>query len=124
LGKWNRFSRANYRIVDLGRSVVFFLPVKKLRMKVAGVCVEKSLHCFLEQNFPGYSVSAEPSFGFWKDELDRHVPDKCKHYEVSFHGKKLMHLLMSELARIASLTGEKCIYLNEGGHTCLVYPKE
>lgn len=121
--KWQGLAGPGSRIVDLGRPAVFLIPVKKLEKKINGVTVRQALHRFLIQHFGAYTASTLPSFGFWKSLSRATVNDACTHYEVSFLGKERLPALTAELARIAALIGEECIYLKAGQYTGLVYPR-
>jgi hypothetical protein len=50
------------------------------------------------------------------------VLDESRQYAVSFKGKDRIPLLLEELAHIATLAGEECIYFEAGQYACLVYP--
>jgi hypothetical protein len=121
--KWKEFmGDARYRLQDLGRPACFLIPVKKLQRKLQGETVEKRLHRFLVTHFEAYTSALIPSFGIWKDVGQEMVLDKCRQYKVSFEGKDRIPLLMAELAEIATLVGEDCIYFEAGQYACLINP--
>lgn len=122
--KWAEFaSSPSYRLVDLGRPAVFLIPVRKLKMDALPQpdTVEEELRKFLLANFGAYTVTYVPSFGCWRDG-ERIIYDECVQYEVSFAGKEHIPLLLGKLARVALITGEKCIYVKSGQYSALVYP--
>ena len=120
--KWREFDGPHYRLRDLGRPAIFLIPLKKLRQKHDGVLIEDRLHRFLIANFGAFTTSSIPSFGVWKEPDQKAVVDESRQYKVSFAGKKHIPLLIEELAQIAALTEEDCIYLETGQYACLVYP--
>jgi hypothetical protein len=121
---WRQFAGGGYRLEDLGRPAIFFLPVRKLKKKIKGMSIEKKLHRFLISNFGAYTSSIIPSFGFWRSMGRAVILDECRQYEVSFLGKNCVPVLIRELARIAALVREECIYLKAGQYSCLVYPRK
>lgn len=122
LGKWKRFAKKDYRLVDLGRPAIFLLPARKLQKKLGKSTVEKHLRHFLMKNFSAFTTSLIPAAGFWKADGSRIFYDKCQQYEVSFVGKERIPKLLKELARIAAVIDEECIYFKAGQYSCLVYP--
>lgn len=122
MGKWEEFEKGtHYRIVDLGRPAIFFIPAKKLGKKIGKKTIRKESHEFLVRNFSAYTTSKVPSIGFYRGTGKKFVSDACVIYEVSFLGKHQIPLLLEKLAWIAETTGEECIYLKTGQYTCLVY---
>ena len=107
----------------MGRPAVFLIPLKKLQQEHDGASIEDRLHRFLITNFGAYTTSSIPSYGVWKDLDQKVVLDESREYKVSFRGKKYIPLLIDELAYIAVLTGEECIYLEAGQYASLVYPR-
>lgn len=121
MNKWEGFQDKSFKIANLGRPAVFFIPVKKLKGK-QGTRIRQDLHLFLITKFGAYSASLVPSFGFWKDMSKAVVTDKCIVFEVSFDGKEKIPVLVKKLAELALEIKEDCIYLKAGQYSCLVYP--
>lgn|GEM_PF-1790288 len=123
-GKWDEFKKGkNYDLIDLGRPAVFFLPAKKLSMKIGRLTVEEHLKRFLVCAFGAFTNTRISSFGFWKDQSQKIVYDECCIYEVSFVGKDKIPALLEEIARIAHVIGEECIYFKAGQYSSLIYPR-
>lgn len=121
--KWAGLRGEGFRLENLGRPAVFLLPSHKLRMDNGnGSTVGDVLHAFLTQHFGAYTCTTVPYFGFWHGKSGANY-DECRLYEVSFVGPERIPLLLAELARIAKLIGEECIYFKAGQYACLVYPK-
>jgi hypothetical protein len=121
--KWSGFmDDPRFRIQDLGRPAFFLIPLKKLKRKVQGETINRRLHRFLVTHFEAYTTALVPSHGIWKDVGKKMVLDKCRQYKVSFEGKDRIPLLMAELAEIATLVGEDCIYFEAGQYACLINP--
>lgn len=121
MNKWAEFQNESFKIVNLGRPAVFFIPVKKLKGR-QGIRIRQDLHLFLITRFGAYSASLVPSFGFWKDASKAMVTDECTVFEVSFDGKEKIPILVKKLAELALEIRENCIYLKAGQYSCLVYP--
>jgi len=121
--KWRRFKSPKYRLQDLGRPAVFLIPMKKLRQEHNGMLIEKRLHNFLITNFGAFTTSSTPDFGVWKDFDQNAVVDDSRRYTVAFKGKEYLSPLIEELAQIAILTKEDCVYLEAGQYSTLVYPE-
>ena len=122
--KWQQFKgKGTYRLQDLGRPAMFLIPVKKLKRKIGKVSVEERLHKFLVAHFTAYTSSSIPSFGVWKGSDEKMVRDESRQYKVSFEGKDRLPVLIEELARIATLVEEECIYFEAGQYACLIYPE-
>lgn len=123
MGKWKEFKkRLSYRIIDLGRPAVFFIPAQQLSKKVRGKTLRAELHEFLVKHFSAYTTSRAPSVGFYRAVSKQFVTDACVVYEVSFLGKQQIPVLLEKLAWVAVVSGEECIYFKAGQYTCLVYP--
>jgi hypothetical protein len=88
-----------------------------------GETIQRQLHRFLITNFGGFTTALIPSFGIWKDANQEAVEDECRQYRVSFDGKERIPLLAAELARIAALIDEDCIYLEAGQYAATVSPR-
>lgn len=121
--KWSEFESPNYHLQDLGRPAVFLIPVKKFELEIDGVPLKEHLHGFLSEHFTAYTASLIPSLGVWKGPGDVPVFDESWEYKVSFEGKDRIPFLMGELARIAALIGEECIYFEAGQYACLIHPR-
>ena len=121
MNKWREFQSESFKIVNLGRPAVFFIPVRKLK-GARGNKIRQDLHLFLITRFGAYSASLVPSFGFWRDASKAMVTDECTVFEVSFDGKEKIPILVKKLAELALETKEDCIYLKAGQYSCLVYP--
>ncbi len=121
--KWSGFGSDRYRLQNLGRPAVFLVPLKKLAFKIGDETVEDQLHRFLIKQFGAFTTSAIPGYGVYTDPEQKVVLDESREYKVSFNGKERIPLLIDELARIAALVGEDCIYLEAGQYACLVYPR-
>ena len=121
--KWEGLQGPGYRIINLGRPAVFLIPSHKLRQEVNGGLIETRFHRFLIEQFGSYTMTILPYFGYWRGE-DRVHLDECRQYEVSFEGKEKIPVLAAELAKIALLIGEECIYFKAGQYTSLIYPEQ
>ncbi len=121
MNKWQEFQGKSFKIINLGRPAVFFIPVKKLKGG-RGIKIRQDLHLFLITRFGAYSASMVPSFGFWKNALEAMTTDECVVFEVSFDGKEKIPILIKKLAELALEIKEDCIYLKAGQYSCLVYP--
>lgn len=118
---WQKFAGEGYRVQNLGRPAIFFIPSKKLGIKDGKKTVEDRLNGFLQKEFGAFTISTAPYFGAWNNgkSISR---DECRLYEVSFVGKKRIELLFNFLAKFARKIDEECIYFKAGEDTCLVYP--
>jgi hypothetical protein len=118
---WESFAGEEYRIQNLGRPAIFFIPSKKLGIKDGKKTVEDRLNAFLQKRFGAFTISTAPYFGAWHngEKISR---DECRLYEVSFVGTKRIKLLFKVLARLARKIEEECIYFKAGEDTCLIYP--
>ena len=123
MNKWVEFRDKSFKIVNLGRPAVFFIPLKKLKGG-RGIRIRQDLHLFLITQFGAYSASLVPSFGFWRDASKATITDKCIVFEVSFDGKEKIPVLVKKLAELALGIKEDCIYLKTGQYSCLVYPNK
>jgi hypothetical protein len=122
--KWRDFMNdPRYHLDDLGRPAFFLIPTKKLEWVAGGETIQRQLHRFLITNFGGFTTALIPSFGIWKDANQEAVEDECRQYRVSFDGKERIPLLAAELARIAALIDEDCIYLEAGQYAATVSPR-
>ena len=121
--KWQEFESSHYRLQDLGRTAVFLIPLKKLRQEIDGTTVEEHLHQFLTKNFGAYGFLSVPSSGVWIGPDQVIMFDESRRYEVAFVGKSRLPFILDELARLAVLIGEKCIYFAAGQYVCLVWPR-
>ena len=119
--RWQDFAGLGYRLQDLGRPAVFFIPTKKLGTMRRGKSVEDRLHAFLQKKYGAFTTSSAPYFGAWHDG-QKIAHDECRLYEVSFVGPKRIKTLIKELAKIARIIKEDCIYFKAGEDTCLIYP--
>ena len=120
--KWSKIPSGRYRIVDLGRPAVFFIPVKKLYLGLPGRTIQEELHDFLVNRYGGYTATTLPSFGVWRGLGDAIINDECCVYEVSILGKNKVKPLLEKLAELAQKMGEECIYVKAGQYSGLVYP--
>ena len=121
--KWRDFmDDPRYHLDDLGRPAFFLIPTKKLEWVVEGETVQQQLHRFLIAHFGAFTTALVPSFGIWKNAEQEAVVDECRQYRVSFDGKERIPLLAAELARIAALIEEDCIYLEAGQYAATVSP--
>ena len=122
MDKWAEFNNGSFKLLNLGRPAVFFVPTKKFKHR-KGIQIRQDLHLFLITQFGAYSTSLTPSFGFWRDTSKVMTTDECAVYEVSFAGKEKIPILMRKLAELALRIEEECIYLKTGQYSCLVYPR-
>ena len=123
--KWDQFRNdKKYKLVDLGRDAVFFIPRHKLRKRFNGTTIEKKLHASLyESGFTSFNYPNTLYLGFWKNAEGKIIKDKCRRYEVAFPGKERIPLLLELLAEFAkNILRENCIFYKAGQYTCLVYP--
>ncbi len=124
---WQQFESpdSNYHLQDLGRPAVFLIPLTKLQWKVDGVACGEHIQQFLTATFGACSFrsSPVPSSGIWIGPGQKIELDESLRYEVSFAGKDRIPLLLEELARIAILIEEKCIYFAAGQYACLIHPR-
>ena len=121
--KWKGLGTENFRFKDLGRPAVFFLPIKKLQIKIWEGNIEENLHRFLIKNFEAFTYSTVSNFGVWVNGHQEVISDECRLYEVSFIGKEKISLLGEKLAEIAEVIKEECIYFKAGQYAALIYPK-
>ena len=113
-----------YRLVDMGRDAVFFIPYRKLHQRINGKTIEKKLHDALTQiGFTSFNYPDVLYFGFWKNPQGKIVKDKCRRYEIAFLGKKRIPPLLELLSDFAEkILKENCIFYKAGQYTCLIYP--
>jgi hypothetical protein len=105
--KWANFSRnPHYRLVDLGRPLVFLIPEKKLKKRIGNQTVEIYLQKFLSERFGAFTSSIVANFGIWVNDCNIAHKDRCRIYEVSFNGKNKIPILLQKLAEIAKATDE------------------
>jgi len=113
----------SYRRVSLGRMAVFLLPSLKLKRTMKdGWTVEERIGKHLIDEYGGYTSSAGNTFGYWKDEAGEVGYSEHRVFTVSFEGKERIASLEQFLAEIAVELGEKCIYLETGEDSWLIYP--
>jgi len=110
----------------IGQRAVFYIPAKKLEMKVPHGRilrkVEKTIHDFFITHYSAYTFDSYQSMGFWrKDYEDEPIHDELIRYEVSFD--ESVDNFINFLAELCSLIEEECIYLTMGSHSYLVKPK-
>jgi len=122
--KWKGFEHPSYRIVDIGRTASFLIPITKIHLpsKEKGKTIEASLHKFLRSTFGGFHVNSTPSTGVWVNAKKQVVFDNCMVYSVSFPGKKRIPLLLVFLADLARQMNEECLLISAGQYDGLLYP--
>jgi len=129
--KWAGLDQGRcYRIENLGRPAVFYLPARKLDARLPleissnSDTVAEALQQFLVSQFGGYNWSIRGQFGVWRDGRELIHYDECAIYEVSFVGKERIPQLATFLAVIAGLIDEKCIYFKAGQYSGLIWPTD
>ena len=124
--KWFEFSVSeDYKLVDLGRTAIFLIPMGKLNFKMnSGQTVAEHLREFLSDEFGAFTTPSVASHGVYVNDDKVVYQDECQIYEVSFLGKERIPMLMKKLAEIATAIGEECIYLRAGQYSSLVVPKQ
>ena len=108
------------KIESLGRMAVFCIPAWKWshpykideKMHVIGDYVG----AFLSENYNGYIVRG-PFMGRWNS-----VSEDVIEVKASFLGKDRIPKLHKFLAKLCTIMGEECIYLETGEDAFLVYP--
>lgn len=122
--KWAGFEDPSYRIVDIGRTASFLIPVTKIYLpsKEPGKTVEALLQEFLRTKFGGFHVSQMPSTGFWVNAKKQMFFDNCLNYSVSFPGKERIPELFVFLADLARQMNEECLFVSAGQYDALLYP--
>jgi hypothetical protein len=112
-----------YRVENLGRPAVFFIPSYKLRKYTIGEeTVEEHLHAFLAERFSAFTTTTAPFAGYWKDAKHRLVADESRMYKVSFVGKDRIPELFAKLGEICTVIEEDCLYVEAGQYAGLLYP--
>lgn len=122
--KWSGFEHPSYRIVDIGRTFVFYIPVAKLDIpsKEEGTTVRGLVHSFLKEQFGGGNVDPIPREGFWVNAEKQIFFDNCVRYSVSFLGKERMVELLIFLRALTAHIGEECLFISAGQYDALLYP--
>jgi len=121
--RWREFNdRSKYRLVDLGRPAVFYIPENKLNIIIGGETVEEYLQNFLSREFGAFTSSVVANFGLWINKQRVVYRDRHRVYEVSFEGKNRIPALLERIAEVARIVDEECIYFKAGQYSCLVYP--
>lgn len=122
--KWAGLDKGQgYRVVNFGRPAVFLIPSHKLQTLADGVKVQDRLHGFLTERFGAFTTTTVPYFGYWRSESGQTHYDECRQYEVAFEGKYRIPELLTELAQVARLIGEECLYVKAGQYAALLYPE-
>jgi len=112
-----------YRERKLGTSAVFLLPSLKLKEpSLDGPSVERRLHCFLMDNFGGYTAQAGNIFGYWREEGGDSYGEH-REFSVGATDPAAIPKLKDFLADMASDLKEQCVYFREGDTVSLIYPE-
>lgn len=122
--KWAGFEHPSYRIVDIGRTASFFIPIAKINLpsKEEGKTIETVLHEFLRAKFGGFHMNPLPSAGVWVNATEQVFFDNCLVYSVSFPGKERIPMLLVFLADLARQMNEECLLISAGQYDALLYP--
>ncbi|MFA5184906.1 MAG: hypothetical protein WC551_00255 [Patescibacteria group bacterium] len=120
---WKDVRGLALKIVDLGRTVVFFLPQLKLMESMVGEkTVEQHLKEFLLEEYGAFSVNHQPALRLMYNQGQSLVVENCERYEVMITGKKSIAQLVSKLACLAVIMDEPSIYFKVGEDACLIKP--
>lgn len=118
---------ATMKVESLGRPAHFFIPARKWEgeyasdYKFRGKTVNTLVHEFLMGNYNGYSV--RNCKGHWRaSKKERTYVEDVVEIKVSFRGKDRIPKLQKFLAGMCRLMNEKCIYLETGEDSWLIYP--
>jgi len=122
--KWSAFAHPSYRIVDIGRTAAFLIPVNKIDLpsKEEGKTIKVSLEDFLTEKFGGYNVNPIPRVGAWTSESGQIFFDNCLEYSVAFAGKERIPELLQFLSDLAVQMKEECLFVSAGQYDALLYP--
>lgn len=119
-------SDTDLKVESLGRPAHFYLPASKFdtpyytqRQKTIKVLIDE----FLIANYKGYTIKG-PYTGKWCPTESDIYEDKVIEVTAAFAGKERIPKLQKFLAGIAKLMEEKCIYLETGEDSWLVYARE
>lgn len=111
----------NYRLQDLGRMAVFYIPSAKAREKD----YDKKIRNFLLEEFGACTATLGNFCGWWKSDKNEKIHyDESIEFKTAFVGKERIPILASFLAKAAKDLGEECIYLETGEDAWLIYPKD
>lgn len=119
---WEHLAGEGYRLTNLGRPAVFFIPTAKLEIAIDGKTIREHLDTFLIMHFRAFTRAATPSVGLWVNGQSTVVTDMNTLYEVSFLGREHIAPLIAELARLCRLMDEDCLYFKAGEDACLIAP--
>lgn len=122
--KWEGLEHPSYRIIDIGRTFVFYIPIAKLDLPSTeeGKTVRDVVHAFLKEKFGGGNVDPVPREGFWVNANKQIFFDQCIRHSVSFLGKERMVELLTFLRNLAAHIGEECLFISAGQYDALLYP--
>lgn len=116
------------KIESLGRPATFYIPAEKWDGEAArdytfrGKTVQMLTHEFLIGNYNGYSVRG-PFQGYWRaSKKDSTCRENVMEVKVSFRGKERIPKLQKFLSGMCRLMEEKCLYLECGEDSYLIYP--
>lgn len=116
------------KVESLGRPATFYIPRSKWEGEYArdynfrGKTVQMLTHEFLMGNYNGYTVKGH-SNGFWRtSKKDITSNEEVVEIKVSFRGKERIPKLQKFLAGMCALMHEKCLYLETGEDSWLIYP--
>lgn len=124
-GKWSGLEHPSYRIVDVGRTAAFLIPINKIYLPSKSVpekTIQALLHEFLQTHFNGYTINPVPRDGVWVDDGGHVHVDHCFEYFVSFPGKERIVELFTFLTDIAIQMNERCLLVKAGQYDGLLYP--
>lgn len=103
-------------VEDLGRPAHFFIPSSQWNE------VKEQVHTFLIENYDGYTIRG-PYTGNWRPQIGSYpITDSVYEIKVSFKGKERIPKLQEFLAELCWKMGEKCLYLETGEDSWLIYP--
>lgn len=120
---WKEIRGSAIEIVDLGRTVVFFLPqLKLMEGRVGEKTVEVHLKEFLLKEYGTFSINHMPALWLWYGQGQSLVVDNCQRYEVMLVGKKSVSQLVTKLVSLAVIMGLPGIYFKVGEDACVIKP--
>lgn len=115
------------KVEFLGRPAHFYLPASKWDERdytFRGKTVRVLMDEFLMANYNGYTVRG-PFKGFWRPSKKADTTNEdVMEIKVSFKGKERIPKLQKFLSGVCKLMKEKCVYLETGEDSFLIYPQE
>lgn len=119
-------NRKEARVESLGRPAHFYLPASKFDCPAysqRGKSIKTLVDEFLTANYGGYTIKG-PYKGKWVPTPEETYEDEVIEITSAFKGEERIPKLQRFIAGVAKLMKEKCIYLECGEDSWLVYAKE